>query len=176
MAMVAGLLLTSRVLAFPAHYFVIKETADGCLAVVFHQAVELSGVPASTALPVPPNGIESYLAVAVQEKASGKSAFTTVVAGSAWERGEFRGKKGIEGKSRPAAERLYVVRVPVAAGTLMRLVVERGPATPAVSASPQDGSAAKSRLILEIDLDAYSAPLANAVPLPAPGPATGSTQ
>ena len=68
----------SLAFAYPAHYFVVKETSDGSLAVVSHQLVDISGMPDSTTADVNPTRLESQMAIEVRDKASGKTVFRKI--------------------------------------------------------------------------------------------------
>ncbi len=157
--------------AYPAHYFVINEAADGTLSVVSHQLVELSGTPESTKVASQPNRLDSLINVATYDKATGTPAFSAFSVSSPWLRGEFEGHDDhIDGHHLPVQDRLYVVRVPVEAGRTLRLSGTR---------AQEAGTGAASTFAaatLDLDLDGYGAgasarPLAPSV-LP-PGYATG---
>lgn len=162
---IIGLSWMPSAFAYPAHYFVINEAADGVLTVRFHQHVEISGAPASTPPEIPASRLESRLAVAVRDKASGRIVQNTVVVGSPWLRGEFLGNAGIDGRVFPLTDRTYVVRVPLAAGTVMRLSGNRGGERVAAASGVPASAAGTPESVLEVDLDQYSAS-----PLPPPPP------
>ena len=172
----ASSLSLSLVFAYPAHYFVVKEAADGTLAVVSHELVDLSGAPESTTLDATPTRLESHMAVHVREKASRKTVFTKIAVASPWLRGEFHAGDKIDGHTLQQEERLYVVRVPMGAGTVLNLNALGGPADQVSHAGPPSRASGSLAAGLEIDLDMYAsfaAPADAPPPLPA-GAATGS--
>ena len=168
--------LTSTLLAYPAHYFVINEAVDGALSVVSHQLAEIAGAPEPMTTPPRPGRLESVISVAAfgKDGVNSNPTFSAFAVSSPWLRGEFDGGADhdhIDGHHLPVQDRLYVVRVPVTPGQALRLSGTRAQEAGLAQANVS-GTAT-----LEIDLDGYLAARASAVPLaPAvlpPGYATG---
>ena len=153
----------TQAMAYPAHYFVVHEAADGALNVVSHRLVDLSGTPES-AEPQRPNVFEARLSATVSEKTSGRTVFVPRAVSSRWLRGEFEGEHEIDGRTFEVRERDYVVRVPVQADTALRLRAD-------VAGDAKTSGAGPSAATLDIDLDAYAAAAEIAMRLPSPPPA-----
>lgn len=159
--------------AYLSHYFVINEAVDGGLSVVAHQLVEISGAAESAVASAQPGRLESVITVAAIDKFSGQSVFDSLAFSSPWLRGEFDNHEEIDGHHLPVHDRLYVVRIPAAAGQVLRLrgtrALEQGVGSPSVAPASSPAST------LNIDLDQYgpaSASVAAVTALP-PGAATG---
>ncbi|MDI1261567.1 M64 family metallopeptidase [Aquabacterium sp.] len=158
-----------------AHYFVVREQANGALSVASHRLVRISGKVTPLASSQPGRQ-QSVLAASMVDKKTGASVFNTQALGSPWIRAEFQspGQTQIEGRVVPAGERQYVLRLPVQAGKVLRL---RGNTTAAgVSARSSSAAAmAPPPVVLDIDLDQYTSPtLLRAAPPPAvPGSESG---
>lgn len=67
-----GLLAAPAALAYPAHYIVVNEAADGRISIISNQLVELSGTPDFGAQPPQPTRLDSRLDAMVHAKVSGK--------------------------------------------------------------------------------------------------------
>jgi fibrillarin-like rRNA methylase len=153
------------VAAYPAHYFVINEAQDGTLSVAYHQIVNLSGIPennlSQNAAKTSSTRLESYVNAAAYSKANDKLVSVTTAASSPWLRAEFpkAGTSGeIEGRTFPAQNRQYVVRMPVESGQLLRLSGTRHTeVTTSTSVGNQSGIAQSPPVAmqLELDLDSY---------------------
>ena len=153
---VIGLLFAPWVFAYPAHYFVINEAADGSLSVVSQHRVEISGTPQPSSSSSKPGRLESHITAVTRDKRTGIDAFNALAVSSPWLRGEFHGHDGdqIEGHHLALDERLYVVRVPVEAGQILRLNGTRSSEINATTAANRTTSAAANTpATLEIDLD-----------------------
>lgn len=136
------------VLAYTAHYLVVTENGNtGELAVVHHQLVELSGSPEGTPTRPRRSALESRLQARVLDKVTGDTRFQTMVTGSPWLRGEFRGANSIDGRIVPVPERQYVVRVPAGASALLEL---QGLDADTVS-SAANASGKGPRLVIDLD-------------------------
>lgn len=154
--------------AYPAHYFVVEEAEDGRLDVRAYRQVELAGTPAELVAQRDGQRLESLLSAELIDKASGRAVFQTSALSSPWIRGEFHGKEGVDAHVFAAATRTYVVRLPIRAGTSLRLA--------GVAANVSGRPTAAAQAALEIDLDdpagaALSAKAATSLPA---GYATGS--
>ncbi|MES2089731.1 MAG: M64 family metallopeptidase, partial [Pseudomonadota bacterium] len=162
---VAGGLAAGWAQADDAHYFVVREQANGALSVASHQFVRVSGKVGAVAVNAQPNRQDSVLAASMQDKQTGATVFATKALGSPWIRAEFRGKGQIDGHLLPARERQYVLRLPVQAGKVLRLQ-----ANPASVGVVSGGVAVKAAppVTLEIDLDQYTASGALRAPVPTP--------
>ncbi|RZL00349.1 MAG: hypothetical protein EOP36_16065, partial [Rubrivivax sp.] len=174
MALLGGL-ATGQALAEDAHYFVVREQANGALSIASHRLVNVRG-PVTPVAASQPGRQHSVLAAAMVDKATGVQGFATQALGSPWIRAEFQspGQAQIEGRVLPAGERQYVLRLPMQAGKLLRLKSN----TTASGASVGAGTAsakAPPPSTLDIDLDQYAAPAAvRAAPAPAvPGSESG---
>ena len=132
-------LFASLAHAYPAHYFVVRETAQG-IQVVSHRVVQLSGTPESASLATAPNRLERTISATVRDKRSGAVVFATRAITSPWLRGEFHGHGKIDGKVLANDAKVYAVRVPVRAGAVLRL-------------QPDEAAAPAA---LDVDLDAYA--------------------
>lgn len=159
-----------------AHYFVVREQANGALSVASHRLVNLSGKITPMAASQPGRQ-QSVLAASLVDKKTGNAGFTTQAVGSPWIRAEFQspGQTQIEGRVVPATERQYVLRVPVQSGKVLRLKSN----TTAAGVSARSSSAAAKApppAVLEIDLDQYkpSSALQRLAPLPAAVPGSDS--
>lgn len=143
----ATLCLSSLVLAYPAHYFVIHQAADGSLQVVSHQSIALAGTAPDATPAYVANRLDTAISVTLRDKASGKTRYSSTATGSAWLRGEFHGAQGeIDGHLLPQYEHDFVVRVPAQAGTTLQL-----------NALPVGGVASsQAAKALTLDMDAYS--------------------
>ena len=176
-ALTGALVLGQQAHAEDAHYFVVREQANGALSVASHQLVHVSGKVLPMAASQPGRQ-HSVLAAAMLDKTTGTTVFTTQALGSPWIRAEFQqpGQHQIDGRSLPAGERQYVLRLPVQAGKVLRL---RGNTTAAGASAKLGASAAKAApppaTVLDIDLDQYALPsLQRAMPPPGlPGTDSG---
>ncbi|MBC7699189.1 M64 family metallopeptidase [Aquabacterium sp.] len=177
----AGSLAGGFAQAEDAHYFVVREQANGALSVASHRFVRLSGklTPMASSQP---GRQQSVLAASMVDKKTGASVFDTQALGSPWIRAEFQspGQTQIEGRVVPAGERQYVLRLPVQAGKLLRLKANTLASGAATSVQTGGATAAKAPpppAVLDIDLDQYAAPspsLLRAAPPPAvPGSESG---
>lgn len=158
-----------------AHYFVVREQANGALSVASHRLVRVSGKVTPLASSQPGRQ-QSVLAASMVDKKTGASVFNTQALGSPWIRAEFQspGQTQIEGRVVPAGERQYVLRLPVQAGKVLRL---KSNTTAAGVSARSSSTAAKAPppAVLDIDLDQYTSPaLLRAAPPPAvPGSESG---
>jgi len=158
-----------------AHYFVVREQANGALSVASHRLVRVSGKVTPLASSQPGRQ-QSVLAASMVDKKTGASVFNTQALGSPWIRAEFQspGQTQIEGRVVPAGERQYVLRLPVQAGKVLRL---KSNTTAAGVSARASSTAAKAPppAVLDIDLDQYTSPaLLRAAPPPAvPGSESG---
>ena len=176
----AGSLWAGQAQAEDAHYFVVREQANGALSVASHRLVRLSGKVTPMAASQPGRQ-QSVLAASMVDKKTGAAVFDTQALGSPWIRAEFQspGQTQIEGRVVPAGERQYVVRVPVQAGKLLRLKGNTTASGAATSGQSRGAAAAKAPppAVLDIDLDQYASPspsLQRAAPPPAvPGSESG---
>lgn len=168
-------LAASLAQAEDAHYFVVREQANGALSVASHRLVHVSGKVTPLASSQPGRQ-QSVLAASMVDKKTGVSVFNTQALGSPWIRAEFQspGQTQIEGRVVPAGERQYVVRLPVQAGKMLRL---KSNTTAAGVSARSSSTAAKAPppAVLDIDLDQYTSPaLLRAAPPPAvPGSESG---
>ncbi len=137
-------LFTSLAHAYPAHYFVVRETSHA-MQVVSHRVVQLSGTPESASLTTAPNRLERTISATARDKKTGDVVFVTRAVTSPWLRGEFHGKGRIDGHVHANEEKVYVVRVPVRERVRLRLQVEHASASGDAGAPP-----------LELDLDTYA--------------------
>lgn len=166
----AGSTVVGLAQADDAHYFVVREQANGTLSVVSHQFVRLNGkVQATNAKP---SRQQSVLAASLLDKKTGAAVFTTQATGSPWIRAEFHGQGQIDGRTLPATERQYVLRLPVAAGQTLRLRANNAAA--ANGTAPSAAFKAAPPAWLDIDLDQYSAPTPQRG-LAAPAPAASES-
>jgi hypothetical protein len=167
----AGSLVFGQAQADEAHYFVVREQANGTLSVASHQFVHVNGKVSPMAA-AQPGRQQSVLAATMNDKKTGATLFTTQALGSPWLRAEFHGQGKIDGRTLPATERQYVLRLPVQAGQVLRLrsgAVVNGAST---AASPVQLKAAPPAT-LDIDLDQYTGPVQQRS-LAAPAPASES--
>lgn len=170
-------LTTGQALAEDAHYFVVREQANGALSIASHRLVNVRGKVTPIAASEPSRQ-QSVLGAAMVDKQTGTQVFSTQALGSPWIRAEFQspGQTQIEGKVLPAGERQYVLRLPVQAGKLLRL---KGNTTAAGAAAKATSRSARPLppATLDIDLDQYAKPMAlRAAPPPvaaAPGSESG---
>ena len=149
--------------AYPAHYFVVREAADGALSVVSHRRVELKGAPQSATQAAASSRLERALNATIHRKGTGDPTFAARSVASPFLRGEFHAKDGsnrIDGHHLAAETREYVVRVPAQANATLRLQGEAGP-----------GGRPAPPLVL--DLDAYEMQAKDAAP-PTAGTAMGT--
>lgn len=167
----AGSMVVGLAQADEAHYFVVREQANGTLSVVSHQFVTINGKVQSTN--ARPSRQQSVLAASMLDKKTGVAMFTTQAPGSPWIRAEFHGQGKIDGRALPATERQYVLRLPVVAGQTLRLRSDNGSATSGTTAGSVALKAAPPA-VLDIDLDQYSAP-AQQRGLPPPAPAASES-
>lgn len=179
LALAAGL-SGGRAHAEEAHYFVVREQANGALSVASHRLVNVRGKVTPMASSQPGRQ-QSVLGASMVDKKTGASVFDTQALGSPWIRAEFQspGQTQIEGRVVPAGERQYVLRLPVQAGKLLRLkgnTMASGAAPGGQSRSPT-AAKAPPPAVLDIDLDQYTSPsrsLLRAAPPPAvPGSESG---
>lgn len=154
--------------AYPAHYFVVQEAADGHLEMLAYRQVELAGSPGELVAQRDGRRLESPLAAELLDKSSGNAVFRTSALASPWLRGEFHGKGIIDAHVFAQEVKTYVVRLPMQAGTRLRLTSSGG----TLSANASSKPAAGALPTLEIDLDDYPGTV-SPVALPA-GYATGS--
>lgn len=166
-------LSASQALAEDAHYFVVREQANGALSIASHRLVSVRGkVTPITASQ--PSRQQSVLGASLVDKQTGAQVFSTQALGSPWIRAEFQspGQPQIEGKVVPADERQYVLRLPVQAGKLLRL---KGNTTAAGDRAKAAATSAKAPppATLDIDLDQYTAPALQRAAPPLP-PVPGS--
>ncbi|RZI81214.1 MAG: hypothetical protein EOP38_20045 [Rubrivivax sp.] len=152
-----------------AHYFVVREQPNGTLSVASHRLVQVSGkVSALTSAQA--SRQQTVLAASVIDKTTGAATFSTQALGSPWLRAEFHGKDGhIDGRTLPATERQYVLRLPVAAGKMLRL--RSGNLAGGASLASASAARAAPQAALDIDLDRYvTTPAAAHRSLAAPPP------
>ena len=180
----AGGLVVGQARAEDAHYFVVREQANGALSVASHRLVNVRGQVTPMASSQPGRQ-QSVLAASMVDKKTGAAVFTTQALGSPWIRAEFQspGQAQIEGRVVPAGERQYVLRLPVQAGKLLRLkanTTAAGAISTGASAQARGASAAKvappPAATLEIDLDQYTSPPAPATLRAAPPPAVPGSE
>lgn len=166
----AGCLSAGQALAEDAHYFVVREQANGTLSILSHRFVSLSGKVQAMAARQPGRQ-HSVLAAAMVDKQTGAQVFSTQALGSPWIRAEFQspGQGQIDGQVLPAGDRQYVLRLPVQAGKLLRL--QRN--TTASGTSAKTLAKAAPPATLDIDLDQYTATTKALRAAPAPA-ATGT--
>lgn len=173
LALVGGL-SSAQALAEDAHYFVVREQANGALSIASHRVVNLRG-KVSPIASSQPGRQQSVLAAAMLDKQTGEQVFTTQALGSPWIRAEFQspGQTQIDGKVLPAGERQYVLRLPVQAGKLLRL---KGNTTASGNSAKASSAFAKAPppATLDIDLDQYAVPAASRAAPPPAAAASGS--
>lgn len=159
--------VATPVFAERAVYAVVRQDADGVLGLVNLQFVDMAAAASPVRAPDAGSRQESFLDVRLIDRVSGETTLQSTSVASPWLRGEFHGAASIDGKHLPAADRSYVVRVPMQDHAILRIdAVADNPAVdaalkrqPAIASRPKRASA-PSRL--EIDLETESATLAKA--------------
>lgn len=151
-----GTLGAAQALAEDAHYFVVREQANGALSIASHRLVNVRGKVTPIAASEPSRQ-QSVLGATMVDKQTGAQVFSTQALGSPWIRAEFQspGQTQIEGRVLPAGDRQYVLRLPVQAGKLLRLNSN----TTAAGATAKATSRSALPLppaTLDIDLDQYA--------------------
>ncbi|MBI3715351.1 MAG: hypothetical protein HY255_05105 [Betaproteobacteria bacterium] len=165
--------LAHSVLAYPAHYAVIRQAADGALSLVSLQAVNLSGSAETSSAPLTGTRLQSFLSAELVDSESGAVVHATAADASPWLRGEFHGADTIDGHHLLVEDRYYVIRVPAVSGTRLRVtgIRDSEAIASARQSTSRQGASLQAPAVLEIDLDRVSSE-ASAVALPSRPSAT----
>lgn len=154
--------ITRDAVAAPTHYLVVSEGAEGKLTLFAHRIVDIDGVERSSADNTLTSASEQLVSIETIDKRTSIGTQRGFATTATWVRGEFHGiphERGIghniDSFIAPAAERVYVIRIPVEANQMLRLKKVASRASGPSASALGSGS-------LDIDLDQVPAALGTA--------------